>query len=159
MKSCRFSGISPPFFFSRVCECLNAGSVRDCGSRSTVRSNCRAVFGRETGLIREEVRENIMSPLSSFTVSPIFCLPPSSPPPHPPLTLYMTTQNDGSPARLINRQRETDGHKRERRRERGDVERPVLRLLKHRLPRCFARRLPTTSKPLDARRGATRAAK
>lgn len=65
------------------------------------------MFGRETGLIREEVRENIMSPLSSFTVSPIFLsfqlllfFPPLS------LTLYMTTQNDGSPAWLINRQRE-----------------------------------------------------
>lgn len=40
------------------------------------------------GLIREEVRENIVSPLSSLTVSPIFCL--SS----PPLPLFLPSLSD-----------------------------------------------------------------
>lgn len=84
--------------------------------------------GRETGLIREEVREN-MSLLSSLTVSPVLslqlCFPLFS---LLFLTLYMTTQNDGSPAWLINWQRETDRHK-GMRKERGDVERAAHRLL------------------------------
>lgn len=97
-------------------------------------------------------------PHSLLSLSHPFCL--SQPSPFPPrsLTLHMTTQNDGSAAWLINWQRETGRHKRMRK-ERGDVERAAHRLLKHRLPRCSPRRLPTTSKPSDARRGATRAAK
>lgn len=85
-----------------------------------------------------------MSPLSSFAVSPIFCLSRSASPPPLSLTLYMTTQNDGSPAWLINRQRErwtgTKG------KERGERASPTQ------VTAVLAWCLQTTSKPLDASR-------
>lgn len=74
------------------------------------------------------------------------------------LTLYMTTQNDGSPAWLINWQRETDRHKRMGERERGCRE-GSSQASQTQVTTVLAWRLPTTSKPLDASRGATRAAK
>ena len=73
----------------------------------------------KTVLIREEVRENIVSPLSSLPVLPVFSPSLSLVPifsfpffsffplfslPSP--TLYMSTQNDGGPARLISWQRD-----------------------------------------------------
>lgn len=119
------------------------------------------MFGRETGLIREEVRENIVSPLSSLTVSPVFCLSSSFPPLLSfsflalslSLTLYMTTQNDGSPAWLINWQREMDRHKRMGKRERCREGSPQISQTQ--VTPVLTWCLLTTSKTLDARRGAT----
>lgn len=148
--------------FSPLClfECLNVYSWWDCGSRSTVRSNCRVVFGSETGLIREEVKENIMSPLSFFTVSPIFCLSSSFLPPFHS-SLWLSTRLHRMMAVLHGSLtgRERDGQtQKDRKRERGCRE-GSPQTSQAQVTTALARRLLTTSKPLDASWGATRAAK
>lgn len=130
-----FTCFPPPL---SLFERLNVQSWWDCWSRSTVRSNCRVVLGRETGLLGEEVQENIMSPhsfLSSFCFT--FLLSPALP--HillsPSDSLHDYTEYDDHPAWLIKWQGEMERHKRVWK-EREDVDRAAPRLLKHRLPRC-----------------------
>lgn len=83
----------------------------------------RAWLGRRWG--KTSCPHSLLSLSHLFSVSPAsFFLSP---------TLYIATQDDGRPARLINwqRERETDRHKRM-----GKEERAAHRLLKHRFPRC-----------------------
>lgn len=136
-----FSGISPPCVYLSVWTC-SPGGIVGVGVLSGLIA-VRRLVGRRAWLGRRW-GENILSPLSSFAVSPIFCLSRSASPPPLSLTLYMTTQNDGSPAWLINRQRErwtgTKG------KERGERASPTQ------VTAVLAWCLQTTSKPLDASR-------
>lgn len=159
LKLHRFSGISPPCVYLSVWTCSPSGIVG-----VGVLSGLIAVWCLEwkTVLIREEVRENIMSQLSSlshrlthfFSLRLLFFL--LLPPP-----LWLSTWLHRMMAvlhgSLAGRERRTDTKGWEK--ERVMYSRAACRLLKHRLPRCSPRCLPTASKTSDASRGATRAAK
>lgn len=157
-----FQAFSPPRVYLSVWTCSPGGIVEVGVLSGLIAMWClvgrRAWLGRRWG--------KTSCPHSLLSLSHLFSVSPALFPPllsfsflalSLSLTLYMTTQNDGSPAWLINWQREMDRHKRMGKRERCREGSPQISQTQ--VTPVLTWCLLTTSKTLDARRGATWAAK